>query len=99
MQGTTGTPNGVVISLAITVNITAPAAAVGSAGTIQQVIGHANVTLTTTPEMVGSTFSVLVWGELVPDQDPNYTPIEPVQNPNFEVVSKLQDPSWKDIAA
>jgi hypothetical protein len=47
----------------------------------------------------GEIQGVLVWDNIVPAQDPSYSPITPSQSPSYGAIAPEQDPGWKDIAA
>ena len=47
----------------------------------------------------GKTSQVLVWGPIVPNQNPSYTPITPSSTPSWSDESPSQTPGWEDIAA
>jgi len=45
----------------------------------------------------GEVGPVLVWGRIIPDQNPSYTPITPTQNPSFSQIAPNQNPSYTPI--
>ena len=69
----------------MTVNVTG-VAATGSVGTVTTVAKA--VVSPTGIAATGQVGQVLVWGSVVPNQNPNYTTTNPTQSPN-----------WTDIAA
>ena len=68
------------------VTVTGPSAGTASVGTATSV-GDANANVTGL-SATGSVGSVLVWGEITPSQ-----------NSNFSAITPSQTPSWTDIAA
>jgi len=62
------------------------------------VVGHSNVALTGVYG-TGAITSVLVWGVIVPGQDPEWAVISDSQSPSWGDVDEAQDPEWTDIAA
>jgi hypothetical protein len=42
---------------------------------------------------------VLVWGRIVPNQNPGYTPEEPIQAPGWSDETVSQSPGWTRRAA
>jgi len=58
----------------------------------------ANVSLTGVSAS-GEVGSVLVWGTIVPNQNPSYTPIAPTQTPSWGEETPAQTPNWTNIAA
>ena len=43
--------------------------------------------------------SVIVWGNLIPDQTPSWSATTPSQSPSWSEVTPSQSPDWEDIAA
>ena len=72
--------------------------ATGQAGEISSVQANADVSVTgvSATTTVGS---ITVWGTIVPDQNPSYTPVTPSSTPAWSDVSPSQTPGWDDIAA
>ena len=69
----------------------------GSVGTVSIVIDiYVSVAGISATGYVGP---VLVWGQIVPNQDPNWTQVSPAQSPAWSPVSPSQDPGWTPIAA
>jgi len=92
----TGVVSSVGVGVFITVN------AIGSKGTGQ--VGSANVELNAIINVTGvsataNTAQVLVWGAIVPNQNPSYNPINPSSTPSWTDESPSQSPGWDDIAA
>jgi hypothetical protein len=46
----------------------------------------------------GETNGVLVWGLIIPDQDPSYSQISPSQSPSWSSETPSQTPDWIKIA-
>jgi hypothetical protein len=80
----TGAVTGVAISAVV--SVAGPSAGTASVGSVT-VEGDANATVTGL-SATGSVGLVLVWGEITPSQ-----------NPNFSAITPSQTPSWTDIAA
>ena len=47
----------------------------------------------------GGISQILVWGIIVPGQDPEWETIDDSQSPSWGDVDEAQDPEWTDIAA
>jgi hypothetical protein len=47
----------------------------------------------------GEISKVLVWGRIVPNQNPSYTPEEPIQSPGWNAETPSQSPGWTREAA
>jgi hypothetical protein len=47
----------------------------------------------------GIAGQVLVWGTIVPNQNPGYTPVTPSSTPAWSDETPSQTPGWDDIAA
>ena len=73
---------------------------VSSTGSINSVtiVAEANLTLTGV-SATADTAQVLVWGGIVPNQNPSYNPINPSSTPSWADESPSQSPGWDDIAA
>ena len=50
-------------------------------------------------EATGSVGQVLVYGRIVPNQNPSYSEETPVQSPGYSEETPSQSPSWTRIAA
>jgi hypothetical protein len=50
-------------------------------------------------QATGNVGQVLVWGTIVPNQNPSYTPIAPTQTPSWGEETPAQTPNWTNIAA
>ena len=50
-------------------------------------------------EGTGEAGQVLVWGRIVPNQNPSYTPVTPSSTPAWSDDTPSQTPNWDDIAA
>ena len=76
---------------------TAPNAAQGQAGQVTPT-GDAIVNVTGV-EGTGEAGQVLVWGRIVPNQNPSYNPVTPSSTPSWSDDTPSQTPGWDDIAA
>jgi hypothetical protein len=50
-------------------------------------------------EATGLVNPVLVWGRIVPNQNPGYTPDQPTQSPGWSSETPSQSPGWTRTAA
>ena len=62
------------------------------------VIGKATIQVTGV-QAVGYVGDVLVWGQIVPDQNPNWQPIDDSQSGTWSAINDSQTPNWTEIAA
>ena len=58
---------------------------------------QANV-LPTGVEATGAVSQILVWGPIVPGQDPSWTGVTDTQDPTWSSVSDTQTPGWEEVA-
>ncbi len=72
-----------------------PVGMTGTCGAILEVIGDANVYLIGI-EAVTSMGIPFAWGDTLPSQTPNFTPITPSQTPTFVDANPLQEPNWSN---
>jgi hypothetical protein len=63
-----------------------------------QISASANVELTGV-ECMGLVSEVLVWNNIGPDQDPNWTPIAPSTGGGYSPINPSQSANWVPIAA
>jgi len=49
--------------------------------------------------MTSAVGQVLVWGRIVPNQNPGYTPEQPMQSPAWSDETVSQSPGWTRTAA
>jgi len=86
----------------VTVEIEAVVEVTGVAGTGQvgevSVEADADVPVTGL-SAIGSVGQVLVYGRIVPNQNPSYSEETPVQSPGYSEETPSQNPSWTRIAA
>jgi hypothetical protein len=75
----------------MTVNVTG-LAGTGSVGAVT-VIAKANV-VPTGVAAIGEVGTPLVWGTIVPNQNPSYTPEQPTQSPVWGAIVPNQNPSY-----
>ena len=101
----TGAVGDITIEVRARAIVTAPSAAATSVGTVT-VEANSDVSVTGVAA-TGAVGSVLVWGDIVPNQDPNYSPEVPAQTPNwnnvvpnqnagYTSVEPTQSPGWSD---
>ena len=69
-----------------------------SAVTSVTVTANANAPVTGL-SAVSAVGPVLVWGTIVPSQNPGYSTVSPTQTPSYSTVSPAQTPDWNEIAA
>ena len=86
----------------VTVEVRASVNVTGVEGTGE--VGTATVTAgsdvpVTGLEMTSSVGQVLVYGSIVPNQNPSYSEETPVQSPGYSEETPSQDPTWTRIAA
>ena len=86
VTGVAGTGAVGTVAVGAVVTVTGPSAGTASVGTATSV-GDANANVTGL-SATGSVGSVLVWSEIIPSQ-----------NSNFSAITPSQTPSWTDIAA
>ena len=86
VTGVAGTGAVGTVAVGAVVTVTGPSAGTASVGTVTST-GDANATVTGL-SAAGLAGSVLVWGEITPSQ-----------NSNFSAITPSQTPSWTDIAA
>jgi hypothetical protein len=89
------TEGGVTVEVGITVPVTMDARANGLVGEVT-VVANANAPVTGV-SATGQIGPVLVWGRIIPDQNPSYTPITPTQNPSLSQIAPNQNPSYTSI--
>jgi hypothetical protein len=46
----------------------------------------------------GEVGQVLVWGKIVPNQNPNWQNIQGSQTPNWSTINPNQTPDWQEVA-
>ena len=46
----------------------------------------------------GHISQLLVWGPIIPGQNPNWTGINDSQSPSWTAVSDSQTPEWEEVA-
>ena len=83
MQATT-TVNGVTVAAKATVSVTGLSATSSVGAVTAKANADANVTGLQATTTVGSVF---VWGNIVPDQNPSYSTIQPSQTPEWEQIA------------
>ena len=49
-------------------------------------------------EMTISIGQVMVYGLIIPSQDPNWVLIDPTQDPNWTEITPSDDPEWTLVA-
>ena len=77
--------------------MTAPNPALGQVGVVETQI-HVDINVTGV-SATGSVSGVLVYGNIVPDQNPGYTNETPSQSPAWSEEIPSQNASWTRIAA
>jgi hypothetical protein len=93
----TGGVGSVEIGIFVTVPVTAPDPALGQVGVAEaQLAVDVNVTGVSA---TGFVSGVLVYGNIVPDQNPGYTNETPSQSPAWSEETPSQNASWTRIAA
>ena len=86
VTGVAGTGAVGIVAISAVVSVAGPSAGTASVGSVT-VEGDANANVTGL-SATGSVGSVLVWGEITPSQ-----------NSNFSAITPSQTPSWTNIAA
>jgi hypothetical protein len=84
----------------VSVRVTVPTTGLqvtGNVGTVS-VSADSNVSLTGV-SATGQVGTVFVWGQITPNQTPNWTAVSPSQSPGWGAVTPSQSPNWTDIAA
>jgi len=97
LEATGEVGNGTVITINTRVIIDAPDAATGEVSEVST-ISDAIVNVLGV-EGTGEAGQVLVWGRIVPNQNPSYTPVTPSSTPAWSDDTPSQTPGWDDIAA
>jgi len=77
-----------------------PVTGVSSTAVVGTVTGTGAATALVTG-VAGTTVlaNLLVWGNIVPSQDPDYTPTTPSQSASWSGTTPSQSPEWEDVAA
>ena len=89
-----------VTSVTVTANANAPVTGLSAVSSVGSVTVTANADVSVTGlSAVSSVGSVLVWGTIVPSQNPGYNTVSPTQTPSYGGVSPTQTPDWNEIAA
>jgi len=96
LEATGEVGTGTVITVTTKVYVTG-VEATGEVGEVS-IIAKATVNVTGVSG-TGEAGQVLVWGRIVPNQNPSYTPIQPSSTPSWSDESPSQTPNWDDIAA
>jgi len=97
LEATGEVGSGFVIETQTFVFVKAPDAAQGQAGQVTPT-GDAFVNVTGVSG-TGEAGQVLVWGRIVPNQNPSYNPVTPSSTPAWSDETPSQTPNWDDIAA
>ena len=71
-------------------------AATGAVGSLTTT-SHANI-YPTGVVGTGQITSVLVWGKVVPGQDPEWDGVNDSQSPSWGAVDDAQSPGWQEVA-
>jgi hypothetical protein len=95
LQGT-----GSIGSVSIEVRARAEVTGVSATGGVGDVTPAADANVYVTGvSATGEIGKVLVWGRIVPNQNPSYTPDQPIQSPGWNAETPSQTPGWTRAAA
>jgi len=87
----TGSVGSVTVEIVVNVDVTG-VEGTGEVGAVT-VVAKANA-IVTGVSATGEVGTPLVWGRIVPNQDPSYTPEQPTQSPGWSSETPSQSPGW-----